>query len=246
VVVTTQDTPQCAVAVDLAVLTIRDHALHALVIQRATPPHTGRLALPGGFLRDQETLDQAAHRKLAHETGLDAASLHIRQLHTYSAPDRDPRGRIVSVLYVALMPDLPLPTAGGDATTATWTPVDELLTAPQTLAFDHHQLLTDAVDHARDELTRTTIATAFCPPEFTIAQLREVYEIVWGTELDPSNFRRKVLKADGFVIPTGATAPSDGGRPAALYHAGPARHLHPALLRDHTTISSPHAGRRAS
>src|SRR4051794_6474848 len=91
-----QRVPRCAVAVDLAILTVREHALCALVIERATPPDLGRLALPGGFLRHSETLDQAAERKLAQETGLNTTDLHIHQLHTYSAPDRDSRGRILS------------------------------------------------------------------------------------------------------------------------------------------------------
>lgn len=233
--VSIQGTPQCAVAVDLAILTVRAHALCALVIERATPPDLGQVALPGGFLRDDETLDQTADRKLAHETGLDTTGLHIHQLHTYSAPDRDPRGRILSVLYVALMPDLPLPVAGGDAATATWIPVDKLLADPGTLAFDHHQLLGDAVEHARESLSHTTLAASFCPPSFTIARLREVYETIWDAELDPANFHRKVTRAEGFLVPTGAKAATDGGRPAALFRAGTATRLHPAIQRDDTT-----------
>jgi 8-oxo-dGTP diphosphatase len=228
--------PQCAVAVDLAILTVRRGTFCALVIERATPPDLGRIALPGGFLREGETLDQTADRKLAHETGLDTAGLHIHQLHTYSAPDRDPRGRIVSVLYVTLMPDLPLPVAGGGAATATWMPVDELMTDPATLAFDHHQLLGDAVEHARNSLSHTTLAASFCPPSFTIAQLRQVYETIWDVELDPSNFHRKVTRAEDFLIPTGDKAATDGGRPAALFRVGTATRLHPAIQREDISV----------
>lgn len=223
--------PQSAVAVDLAVLTVRDEALQVLVVERGKPPYVGVLALPGGFVEADEDLDQAAARELAEETGLDAESLHIEQVRTYGAPDRDPRGRVVSVCYMALMPDLPLPTAGGDANDAHWTPAQPILDEPARLAFDHHRLLADAVDRARDRLSVTTLATAFCPPQFTIAQLRAVYEIVWGAPLDPANFHRKVTGVPGFLVPTGTTIRT-GGRPANLYRAGTATRLHPALLRE--------------
>ncbi|WP_396426926.1 NUDIX hydrolase [Amycolatopsis sp. EV170708-02-1] len=228
------ETPPAAVAVDLAVLTIRERSLHVLVVERATPPYRGRFALPGGFLEDGEDLDQAAYRELAEETSLDAAWLRVRQLHSYGAPDRDPRGRVVSVCYVALMPDLPMPVAGGDARAAHWLPVRDLLDTEAKLAFDHHRLLTDAVEHAREALTSTTLATAFCPPEFTIGQLRDVYEIVWGIRLDPANFHRKVTGVPGFLIATGGKSSETGGRPAALYRAGPVTRLHPAILREQT------------
>ncbi|WP_409495996.1 NUDIX domain-containing protein [Amycolatopsis sp. cmx-11-12] len=221
-----------AVAVDMIVLTVRERALQVLVVERAKAPFAGQLALPGGFLEDGEDLDQATHRELAEETGLDAEKLHIRQFCTYGAPDRDPRGPIMSVAYVALMSDLPIPTAGGDARAAHWTPVDELLTDSSMLAFDHHHILGDAVENARDLLCHTTLAATFCSPEFTISQLREVYETVWGVELEPSNFHRKVTRANGFLIPTGGKAVSDRGRRASLYRAGPATQLHPALLRE--------------
>ncbi|MGW4830815.1 NUDIX domain-containing protein [Amycolatopsis japonica] len=227
-----QDRFRYAVAVDMIVLTVREQALQVLVVERAKPPFLGRLALPGGFVEDGEDLEQAAHRELTEETGLDAERLHIRQFRTYGAPDRDPRGPIMSVAYVALMPDLPIPTAGGDARAAHWTPVDEPLANPSVLAFDHHRILGDAVENARDLLSHTTLAATFCPPEFTITQLREVYETVWGTELEPSNFHRKVTRTDGFLIPTGDKAASDRGRRATLYRTGPATQLHPALLRE--------------
>ncbi len=226
------DAPQAAVAVDLVVLTIRERELHVLVVERANPPYRGRSALPGGFVENDEDLDAAASRELAEETGLDSSLLAIEQLRSYGAPGRDPRGRVVSVCYVALMPDLPLPVAGGDAEAARWNPVDELLASPDRLAFDHHKLLADAVEHARSRLSYTTLATTFCAPEFTIAQLRDVYEIVWGTRLDPSNFHRKVTSSTDFVVPTGTRAVGAGGRPPMLYRAGRGTLLHPAILRD--------------
>ncbi|WP_290059641.1 NUDIX hydrolase [Amycolatopsis solani] len=226
------EVPFSAVAVDLAVFTVRERALHVLVVERATEPFAGRFALPGGFLEAGEDLDQAAHRELAEETGLDTGRLHIRQLRSYGDPDRDPRGRVVSVCYVALMPDLPLPVAGGDARAAHWIPVATLQEPARGLAFDHHRLLADAVEHARDTLSHTTLAAAFCPQEFTVGKLREIYEIVWGTRLDPANFHRKVTNVPGFLVPTGGKAAGTGGRPAALYRVGSATRLHPAILRD--------------
>jgi 8-oxo-dGTP diphosphatase len=223
---------RAAVAVDMIVLTVREQALQVLVVERAKAPFLGRLALPGGFLEDGENLDEAAQRELAEETGLDAERLQVRQFRSYGGPDRDPRGRVVSVAYVALMPDLPIPTAGGDAGAARWEPAEGLLADPAVLAFDHHRILSDAVEYARDMLSHTTLATTFCPPEFTVTQLREVYETVWGVELDSSNFHRKVTRTDGFLVPTGGKAASGGGRRAILYRTGPATRLYPALLRE--------------
>ncbi len=227
-----------AVAVDLVVLTVRADQLCALVVRRAIPPYRGRWALPGGFVRDGEDLDAAARRELAEETGLTAraaasrraaGTVHLEQLASYGAVGRDPRGRVVSVAYLALTPDLPVPAAGGDAADARWRPVAELATSR--LAFDHDRILADGVDRARSKLEYTPLATAFCAAEFTIAELRRVYEVVWGVLLDPRNFHRKVTAADGFVEPTGETTTRDGGRPARLYRSGPTRLLHPAMLR---------------
>jgi 8-oxo-dGTP diphosphatase len=226
---------QAAVTVDLAIFTVRDEQLQVLVIKRGTPPFAGALALPGGFVERDEDLDAAAARELAEETGLDAGELYLEQLGAYGAPDRDPRGRVVTVSYVALMPDLPLPTTGGDASDAQWVPVDAVLASssspPLELAFDHRQILVAAVERVRGKLEYTTLAAAFCPGEFTIAELRRVYEIVWGQAVDPPNFHRKVTKVPGLLTATSATTSRDGGRPARLYRRGPATLLHPAILR---------------
>jgi len=170
----------------------------------------------------------AALRELKEETALDAADLHLEQLAAFGAPDRDPRGRVVSVAYLALAPDLDVPTAGSDARAARWAPVEEVRGR---LAFDHDTILRDAVERARSKLEYTSPATAFCPTEFTVAQLRRVYETVWGVTLDPRNFHRKVTGSAGFLEATGSTTNVDGGRPAALFRRGPATLLHPALLR---------------
>lgn len=216
------------ITVDLVILTVRDDRLHVLLVERANEPHRGMPALPGGFLRDDETLDDAARRELAEETALDGDHLHLEQLHAYSAPDRDPRGRVVTVAYLAIAPRLPVPVAGSDARAARWAPVD---TAPR-LAFDHDEILADALERARDKLEDTTLAAAFCADTFTIGELRRVYEVVWGTSLDPRNFNRKVTSTDGFVVPTGETRSPEIGRPAALYRLGGATRLYPPIPRE--------------
>lgn len=219
-----------AVTVDLAVLTVRDDAFSILVIERGTEPHLGALALPGGYVEADEDLDAAAARELQEETGLHAEELHLEQLKAYGAPDRDLRRRTVTVCYLAVMPDLPLPVAGGDAAAARWLPVAELLDEATPVAFDHRLIVRDAVERARTMLEHSTLGAAFCPETFTISELRRVYEIVWGRRLDPGNFSRKVTGADGFLVPTGERT-RDGGRPAALYRRGPATVLSPPFLR---------------
>jgi 8-oxo-dGTP diphosphatase len=216
-----------AVTVDLVLLTIRQGELAVLLIRRGIPPFEGQWALPGGFVLPAEDLDAAAARELREETGLDPSSGHFEQLATYGAPGRDPRGRVVTVAYLALLPDLPTPVAGSDAAGADWVAV----AAASPLAFDHARILADGVERARAKLEYTPLATAFCPPSFTIAELRAVYETVWRTTLDPRNFHRKVTGAENFIEPTGETAIRDRGRPAQLFRRGTATLLHPPLLR---------------
>lgn len=219
-----------AVTVDLVVLTIRDDELAVLLVQRGADPFKGRWALPGGFVETHEDLEAAAQRELGEETGVVAAGGHLEQLGTYGAPDRDPRGRVVSTAYLALLPDLPAPVPGTDAAEAEWRPVDAALRPRPGLAFDHRTILRDGLERARAKLEYTPLATAFCGQEFTIAELRRVYEVVWGVTIDPRNFHRKVTGTPGFVEPTGSTA-SAGGRPAKVYRRGPTTLLHPPMLR---------------
>jgi 8-oxo-dGTP diphosphatase len=218
-----------AVTADLVLLTIRDGRLAALVIRRGEPPFEGQLALPGGFVRPNETLAEAAARELAEETGLATGTVHLEQLASYGDPGRDPRMRVVTVAYLALAPNLPLPQAGTDAAEAHWAPADHILTA--TMAFDHHRILADGIERARAKLEYTPLAAAFCPPQFTITQLRRVYEAVWGATLDPRNFHRKATRTDGFLSPAGSATTGDRGRPARLYRKGTATLLHPPMLR---------------
>jgi 8-oxo-dGTP diphosphatase len=221
--------PPFAVTVDLVVLTLTGDELCALVVRRGIEPYRGEWALPGGFVRADEDLPDAARRELAEETGLAPGTVHIEQLAGYGAPDRDPRMRVVTVAYLALAPDLPTPSAGTDAAEARWAPVRSL--AREHLAFDHDRILADGLERARAKLEYSPLATAFCAPEFTVAELRRVYELVWDTRLDPRNFHRKVTGAEGLLEPTGGTTTRDGGRPARLYRRGKAEVLYPPMLR---------------
>jgi 8-oxo-dGTP diphosphatase len=225
-----------AVAVELVVLTLGTRSmpndtLCALLVQRLHAPFRGRWALPGGFVDTGESLSQAAVRALREETNIRADRVHLEQLATYGEPGRDPRGRVISTAYLALVPNLPAPSAGLEVSAAAIWSVEQLLPDRARLAFDHHRVLTDGVERARSKLEYTPLATAFCGREFTVSDLRRVYEVVWGTEIDPRNFHRKVTSTPGFVEPTGRSTTRDGGRPARLYRAGPARALHPPMLR---------------
>ncbi|MEV0070345.1 MULTISPECIES: NUDIX domain-containing protein [unclassified Amycolatopsis] len=224
-----EEFPPSAVTVDLVVLTITGEQLCVLLVRRGIEPFRDAWALPGGFVLADEDLDTAARRELAEETGLAAGTVHIEQLAGYGDPGRDPRLRVVTIAYLALAPDLPVPQAGTDAAEARWTPVASL--DPATLAFDHAKIFTDGLERARAKLEYTPLAAAFCPPEFTVAELRRVYELVWDARLDPRNFHRKVTGAEGLLEPIGTTTTRDGGRPARLYRRGPAELLSPPMLR---------------
>jgi 8-oxo-dGTP diphosphatase len=213
--------PAFAVTVDVVVMTMSDGLLQVLLVCRGEDPFEGMWAVPGGFKRPEETLDEAAKRELREETGVDAASL-LAQFGAYGDPGRDPRMNVVTVGYLAVLRDVGAVVGGSDAAAAALIPVADVLNGKVALAFDHLQIVKDAVERVRVELERTGIATAFVGQTFTLAELRAVYEAVWGVQLDAANFRRSVVADEGWVIPTGRRArpgPS-GGRPAELYRAG--------------------------
>jgi 8-oxo-dGTP diphosphatase len=213
--------PAFAVTVDVVVMTMSEGLLQVLLVCRGEDPFEGMWAVPGGFKRPEETLDEAAKRELREETGVDAASL-LAQFGAYGDPGRDPRMNVVTVAYLAVLRDVGAVVGGSDAAAAALIPVADVLNGKVALAFDHLQIVKDAVERVRVELERTGIATAFVGQTFTLAELRAVYEAVWGVQLDAANFRRSVVADEGWVIPTGRRArpgPS-GGRPAELYRAG--------------------------
>lgn len=227
----------CAVAVDVALLTVRAGTLQLLLVEPDDDRLAGLLALPGRRVRDEEDLDDTAHRALAELAGVHAPDAHLEQLRTYGDPARDPGGRVVSVAYLALTPSPGEPSPrrrAGFIDVGRLDPVGHTdASPPLRLAYDHLRISLDALERARAKLEYTALASAFVTEPFTLAELRGVYEAVWGVALDPANFRRKVTGTRGFVVPTRELAAPgpEGGRPAKRYRRGPAQRLHPAMLR---------------
>ena len=216
------DYPPVAVTVDVVTFTIVDDQLQVLLVRRGQDPYIGDWALPGGFVLPDEDLDAAARRELKEETGVVATQGYLEQLGTYGTPERDPRMRVVTVAYWAILANLPEPRGGGDAADADLFPVVMVEADALQLAFDHDKIIAEAVERVRSKLEYTTLAAQFCPPEFTISQLRRVYEAVWNARLEPANFHRKVTRTPGYLRSTGdRTDPSaGGGRPARTYQTG--------------------------
>ncbi|MCL2491026.1 MAG: NUDIX hydrolase [Propionibacteriaceae bacterium] len=226
------------VAVDIVALTVDGDDLMVLIAKRLVPPYRGQHCLPGGFVLDGENLTQAALRELQEETGLDATG-HLEQLCTIGPLGRDPRGPVLSVAYLVLSPFVTPPRAGGDVGSAEWMPANRL---PK-LAFDHETILSIGIERARAKLEYSGLATAFCDSEFTIAELRRVYEAVWGVTLDARNFNRKVTTTAGFLQPV-ARRQGQPGRPAVLYRmasgADPASTiLNPPVMRPGAAGATP-------
>lgn len=225
--------PSFAVTVDIVLLTVVDGSLNALLIERGGQPYQGAWALPGGFKRPDETLEDAARRELREETGIEAPT-HLGQLAAYGDPGRDPRANVVTIAYTAVVTEALAAEAATDATQARWWPLNEVLDGTFALAFDHDRILRDAVERARAELEQTSLAAAFVGPEFTLNELQEVYETVWGEQLDRANFRRALRSQDRpWVQPTGRrrSSGSAGGRPAELYRRGNAWDQEPPPVR---------------
>jgi len=202
-----------------------------------------RGALPGGFVRQNEDLEAAALRELHEATAVTAEPRHLEQLGTYGRPDRDPRMRVVTVAYWAILANLPEPKGGGDAAEASLFPVVMVEAQALKLAFDHGKIIKEAVERVRSKLEYTTLAAQFCPPEFTISQLRRVYEVVWNARIDPANFHRQVTTSPDFLRSTGdLTDPrARGGRPARMYSPGEAEYISSPIMR---SPSSPTPRRR--
>lgn len=223
--------PPIYVTVDLVVLSVRGDRLQVVLVRRGVEPFAGELALPGGFVHVDEDLEEAAYRELKEETGIGPGDIVLEQVASFGAPHRDPRHRVVSVAWMALGADLPEPRAGTDAAEAMWVDVAAALDEAEPLAFDHAQILREGVERARAKLEYSPLAAAFCEPEFTVGELRRVYEAVWGVELDPRNFHRKVTSAPGFLVSAERMTTRGGGRPARLYRTGPAGVLNPSITR---------------
>lgn len=207
----TYEYPRAALTVDCVVFGLDDHDLKVLLIQRGLPPFAGRWALPGGFVRLTETLDEAARRELEEETGL--RILFLEQLYTFGDVHRDPRERVVSVAYYALV-NLQDHTvhAATDARDAAWFAVHDV----PTLAFDHADILQMALERLRGKLRYQPIGFELLPKKFTLSQLQHLYELVLERELDKRNFRKRVLAMD-LLIETDEVQQDVAHRAARLY-----------------------------
>jgi len=204
---------QPAVTVDVVIFALRDNDLHVLLIKRGHAPYRGRWALPGGFVQVDESLEAAARRELAEETGV--TDVYLEQLYTFGEPERDPRGRVISVAYIALVP-APLAVHGSsDAGDAAWLSVSEL----PPLAFDHTSIVQYALTRLRYKIEYSAVGFRLLPPEFTLSELQKAYEIILGEPLDKRNFRRRIIEAA--VIEPLDQVRSGEGRPARLYRFRP-------------------------
>lgn len=205
--------PRPEVTVDVVLFTFSDGELRTLLIQRGVEPFTGRWALPGGFVRMDESLEAAAERELLEETGV--GDVYLEQLYTFGEPERDPRGRVITVVYFALLSadqaGRVSVRGGDDAQDARWWDVYAL---PE-LAFDHRPIMAYALQRLRWKLEYTALGFLLLPAEFTLSELQSVYETVLKEELDKRNFRRKILAAD-ILEETGGYREGDH-RPAKLY-----------------------------
>ncbi len=212
--------PPIAVTVDVVLFAIHCDALHVLLIERGDQPFLGCWALPGGFVQPKDrSLDRAAERELEEETDVRRGEVHIEQLGSYGARDRDPRMRVVTVAYWAACSRPPRLMRGGDASWAGFVPASMIESGGLELAFDHQAIVADALARLRAKLEYTAVAVRFCEPEFTITELRRVYEIIWNTTLDAGNFQRK-FRQNGSFRPVGRAAYA---RRAAAVARAPAR-----------------------
>jgi 8-oxo-dGTP diphosphatase len=231
------DFPPFAVTVDVVVMTVAEDALRLALIRRGGEPYAGWWALPGGFKRPDETLDEAVARELGEEAGMQLPRL--AQFRSYGDPGRDPRMDVVTVGYYAVVPEERPLTAGTDAAAARWVDVTEVLDGTLPLAFDHARIVADARDRLADDLERSDAVLGLLGDEFTLSTLRRTYEAVWRLDLpagperdaftlDRRNFRRQLMNEPGpFVEPTGRSTSdlpdsSVPGRPAAFHRATPA------------------------
>lgn len=218
----TYEYPRPALTVDCVVFGFDGAGLQALLIRRGLEPFIGSWALPGGFVKMEEDLDEAARRELLEETHL--KDVFLEQLFTFGSPGRDPRGRVVSVAYYALVqPDQHPATGDSDASEAAWHPVVKL----PPLAFDHAEILRTGLERLRGKIRYQPIGFELLPKHFTLTHLQELYEAILGRRIDKRNFRKKLLAFD-FLVPTDEFT-AGAHRPARLHRFD--RRRYSALVR---------------
>lgn len=200
-----------SVTVDVVIFSLADDALQVLLIKRESPPFAQMWAIPGSFIKMNESLEEAAVRALADETGVE--DVYTEQLYTFGKPDRDPRTRVITIAYFALVPhDAIHHKAGRDASETSWFTVSKL----PPLAFDHAEIVEYAYQRLRYKLEYTSVGFQLLPDVFTLTELQKAYEIILDEPLDKRNFRRKILAAE-ILEETGEKKKDGEGRPAMLY-----------------------------
>jgi 8-oxo-dGTP diphosphatase len=225
------DRPDVVVVVDVSYFAVDRGALVVLLVERTRQPDAGRWAVPGAVLEPDEVLTDAAARAVVARAGILEPFTRVEQLAVFDAGDRDPRTRVVSTAVLAVTSTAAAP-AGGALASGRWWPVGAIGTpAGPSLAFDHLDIVTTGIERLRARLELTDFATALVEEPFTLGELRRAYDVVWGVELEPANFRRKVLATPGFVVPTAGKRIVGTGRPADLYLRGGGAVLHPPIPR---------------
>jgi len=215
----------------VALFALRDDELVVLLVERGREPQIGQWALPGAVVEPTETMESATRRAVTGRTGIVEPFTRLEQVRAFDDPSRDPRGRVVSAGFLAVCPRA-VPPPGGALASGRWWPVGSTGTdAGPVLAFDHADILRTILEVLRSRLESTDLATAFVGGPFTLGDLRRAYEAVWDADLEPANFRRKVLATPGFVEPAGATRSVGTGRPAELYMRGEGADLRPPMPR---------------
>ncbi len=201
-------------AADITLFTIRNNQLLVRLFRVNRPPHfSNREGLPGGLVNPEETAEEAVQRHLAVKAEIDPHKTYVEQLYTFSGIHRDPRGRVVAVAYLVLVPWERLSvTEQTDTHTAWWSPAKEV----HNLAYDHDEILTAAIDRLRSRITYTTLIGKLMPREFTLTELKQAYESILHTTLDKRNFRKKILKLN-FITPLPHKRIGGAFRPAQLY-----------------------------
>ena len=204
------------VTVDIVIFTLREGPLQVLLVKRGVPPFEGQYAIPGGFIRGDESLEEAALRELHEETGV--RNVFLEQLYTFGDPKRDPRGRVITVAYYALIASDKLSlVAGADAAEAQWFPASGV----PPLAFDHKSILDYALERLRNKLEYTTVGFQLLPEKFTLGELQAVYEAILGRPFDKRNFRRKLALLE--ILKPLREWQRTGRKPARLFRFAAAR-----------------------
>ncbi len=225
------DRPALALVVDVTLFAVDRGELVVLLVERRRAPDSGRWAVPGAVLEPDEEVTAAATRAVVARTGILEPFDRVEQLAVFDAPGRDPRTRVVSTAVLAVA-SAAAPPPGGALASGRWWPVTGVGTGDgPTMAFDHADIVATGIDRLRSRLEHSDLATALVDEPFTISDLRRAYEAAWGVELEPANFRRKILATPGMVAQTAGTRVVGTGRPADLYVRGSGAVLHPPMPR---------------